>query len=184
MKRERTRAKCQCGCERLAYQNELVEVTIERATDKTLRQSKRVQRFEVLRACKESFEEELAMMYSLQVILEHWTPPARGDYWLIYFWLNPFYPWPAVLWRYWLRVGAALKIMRLQHAIYERSEKIKRGDKAGFQWVHDHAVRSAVLFGCPRFMQSFLARRFLIRAKRKEAKRGAEQAANLAVVEA
>lgn len=91
-------------------------------------------------------------MTALQVIVNTYPPAPQLKWWLINAWLNPFYPWPRNLLLWWRRVGAAIKVMRLQHAIHERVH--------GFEFARIKATRSAILFGAPRFMQGLLARWF------------------------
>jgi hypothetical protein len=141
----------------------MVEVSIDRAIDHTLRVSKTEKRFWVARECKEPFEEELGMLYLLEQLSRAWVPEPRGRWWLINFWLNPIRPWE-LLWRYWRRVGAARRVMRLQHAIYERNK--------GFAYARARAIQSAVMFACPRFLQGFLARRLTGRLQKIEAEMG------------
>lgn len=162
--------RCDCGCYREQYHSQLVVVTIEQAIDPSLRQTSTSQRFWVLRECKEKFEEELGMMVLLNQLVRAWPPPPKTRWWLINAWLNPLYPWPTRLRSWWRRVGAAKKVMQLQHAIYERPNKIRFGEKEGFERTRQKAMQSAILFGAPRFLQGFLANRFLIRAKRKASK--------------
>lgn len=162
MSRERTKQLCQCGCGVSEWPHKLVQVSIEQAVDISLRQTTTSRRFWVRKQCETAWTEELGMMVLLEQLIRAYPPPARSRWWLIYFWLNPFYPWPRVLRSWWCRVGAARKVLRLTHAIYERTK--------GFDYARDRAMRSAVLFGCPRFLQGFLAKRFLIRAKRRKAK--------------
>lgn len=161
---------CDCQCGRMAYHSQLVEVAIEQAIDISLRQAKTTKRFWVLRDCKEAFEEELGLMVLLNQLVRAYPPAAQTRWWLVNAWLNPFYPWPWLLRSWWRRVGAARKIMQIQHGIYVRPKQILLGPRAGFEWAHRHAMQSAILFGCPRFLQGFLAKRFLIRAKRRKAK--------------
>lgn len=158
--RERAKQVCDCGCGREVYHNQLVVVAIDTAIDETLRVSKTTKRFWVTRFCKVPFEEELGMMVLLEQLLRAWTPAPRSRWWLVNAWLNPFYPWPQNLYRWWRRVHAARRVMRLQHAIWERNK--------GFEYARARAMQSAILFGTPRFLQGFLARRFMGRLKRIE----------------
>ena len=148
----RQKVKCQCGCNREAYANQLTEVVVDVATDQTLRQAKTKQRFRVLRQCQKPFEEELGMMTCLQLIVNQWAPKPKT----LAQKLNVL----ATLDQWWLRIGAALKVMRLQHAIYERTR--------GFDYARQRALQSAILFGCPRFLQGFLSKRLLAAARRKD----------------
>lgn len=138
MKRSREQQVCGCGCGQLGYWSHMTEVKVEQATDESGRQTQLVKRFHVLYACRAPFEEELALMRHLALILQCYASKS-----------------------FWRRLPRIRQVTRCQHAIYARTH--------GFRWAHDHALRSALLFACPRFMQGFLARRFLIRAKRKEA---------------
>jgi hypothetical protein len=147
--------KCECGCGREAYYNQMTEVVVEEAIDESLRQAKTKKRFLVTRGCKKPFEEELGMMTCLQLIVNRWSPKPKT--------LAQRLNVPRTFVQWWQRVGGALKIMRLQHAIYERTK--------GFEYARIRATQSAILFGCPRFLQGVLARRFLAAAKRKEAAR-------------
>jgi hypothetical protein len=153
---------CDCGCGRKVYTNQLVEVTIESALDMTLRRTATTRRFWVTRACKEAYEEELGMMVLLQQLAEAWTPRRRTRWWLVRFWFNPATPYED-FYRWIRRVGAAKRVMMLQHAIHERNR--------GFEYARARAIQSAILFAVPqwpRFFQSFLARRFTVRLKRIE----------------
>lgn len=142
---------CECGCGKTAYYNQLVEVVVEQAVDKTLRQTEEKQRFLVLRACKKPFEEELGYMTLLLIIANKWAPTRKT-------WaqklnvLRTFDLWV-------MRIGQARQVMRLQHATYERTK--------GFEYARKRAWRSAVMFGCPRFIQGFVARQFLRKMKRE-----------------
>lgn len=139
---------CECNCGRSAYFNKMVEVVVERAIDHTLRQTQTAKRFLVLKQCKEPFEEELAMKFMLQQIAQAWQRKLPLSPWR---WVNPFHP--MLLFVNWIRrINAARRVMRLQHAIFERT--------LGFSYARKRAVNSAVLFGAPRWMQGFLARRF------------------------
>jgi hypothetical protein len=175
-KRERMKQVCDCGCKREVYHNQLVEVTVDRSIDETLRQAQTTKRFWVTRACKVPFEEELRLMMLLQILVEAYPPPAQTRWWLINAWLNPLYPWPRVLAVWWKRVGAARKVVRFQHAIHERNR--------GFEYAHTRAMQSGVLFACPRFMQGFMARKFLAKAKRQQAQEDATRPPNFSVVKA
>lgn len=159
-RRERTVRACQCGCGREVYANRLTEVTIDQALDKTLRISRTRKRFWVTRECKEAFEEELGMLHLLEQLARAWAPVPRSQWWLINFWLNPLYPWPRVFWSYCRRIRAGRRVMQLQHAIYERNK--------GFQYARARAIQSLIMFASPRFLQNFLARRFIGRLKRIE----------------
>lgn len=172
MARERMKVVCDCGCGREVYHNQLVEVTVETPVDETLRQAKTKKRFWVTPACQQPYQEELAMMHALMVITMKCAPQPRTRWWLVNAWLNPFYPWPRILYRWWLRVGASVRVMKLQHAIYERTK--------GFEYARERAMQSAILCACPRFMQGFLAKRYTIKAKRKQeaAKNGKERHAD------
>ncbi len=137
MKRSREKVVCQCGCDTPAYWSELTEIRVEQATDESARQTHLVKRFWVLRECKAPFEEELALMRNLTLILHVYAKKS-----------------------FWKRLTRVRQVTRCQHAIYERTH--------GFKFAHDHAMRSALLFACPRFLQGFLARRFLLKTKRKQ----------------
>jgi hypothetical protein len=162
MAKERMKVVCDCGCGREVYHNQLVQVIVETPVDETLRQAKTRQRFWVTRECEQPYKEELILMHKLMEITVHYAPRPRTRYWLINAWLNPFYPWPRHLRNWWRRVGGAVRVMKLQHAIYERTR--------GFDYARERALQSAVLCGCPRFMQGFLAKRYMLKAKKKEAK--------------
>jgi hypothetical protein len=163
-RRGRLKRTCDCGCGRRVYQNKLVQVTVDQAIDQTLRVSKTTKRFFVTADCAEPFEEELGMMVLLEQLIRAWTPDPRSRWWLVNAWLNPLYPWPKNIYRWWRRVGAARRVMRLQHAIYERNK--------GFAYARARALQSAIMFGAPRFVQGFLARRLTGRLKKIEAELG------------
>lgn len=152
-KRERAKRLCECGCNQWFHHSKLVAVSIEQATDISLRETKTAKRFFVGRPCEEAFTEELGLLVLLDQLLRAWAPHPKT--WVER--LNVF----RTMWTYWRRIGAARRVLRMTHVIYERTK--------GFEYAHDRAMRSAILFGCPRFMQGCLARRFLIRAKRKQA---------------
>jgi hypothetical protein len=158
-KREREQRLCDCGCGQKVYLNQLVRVTVDEAIDHTLRVSKTKSRFWVTRKCKEPFEEELGMMILLEQLVSAWTPPPRSRWWLVSFWMNPSRPW-VDLYRWWRRIGASRRVMQLQHVIWERNK--------GFAYARARAMQSAILFASPRFVQGFLARRFMGRLKRIE----------------
>jgi hypothetical protein len=168
MARERMKVVCDCGCGQVAYHSQLTQVIIETPVDETLRQAKTRKRFWVLRGCREAYEEELALMRSLMMITIHFAPKPPVRWGLVNAWLNPFYPWPRLLHAWWRRIGGAIKVMRIQHAIYIRPYQLRYGPKEGFQRAHDRALQSAILCGCPRFMQGFLAKRYMLKAKKKE----------------
>jgi hypothetical protein len=184
MARESKLVLCDCGCGQKVYHNQLVEVTVETPVDETLRQAKTKTRFWVTRKCKEPYEEELALMRSLMMITVHYAPKPSTRWWLVNAWLNPFYPWPRLLRDWWRRIGGAVKIMRIQHAIYIRPFQLRYGPKEGFQRAHDRALQSAILCGCPRFMQGFLAKRYLVKAKNREKEANAARPPEPTVVEA
>lgn len=153
---------CDCGCGRKVYQSQLVQVSIETALDMTLRQTTTSRRFWVTRACKEAYEEELGMMVLLQQLAEAWTPRRRTRWWLVRFWLNPVTPYED-FYRWIRRVGAAKRVMLLQHAIHERNR--------GFEYARARAIQSAIMFAVPqwpRWFQGFIARRFMLRLRRIE----------------
>lgn len=131
----------------------MTHVSITQALDA---EGKRLEhtRVHVARSCKDAYETELGLTKMLQVVARRWAPEPKT------FWqkANVF----RTLHQWWLRIGAAVEVMKNSHAINERTK--------GFEWARRHAIQSAVLFGCPRFMQGFLARRFLVRTKRREAK--------------
>jgi hypothetical protein len=167
----RMQIPCDCGCGKEVFNNQLVEVKIEQAIDRSLRKTVTSKRFWVTRECKEPFEQELAMKLLLQQLVEAWTPPARTRYYLINFWLNPARP-PLVL-RNWIRrMIAARKVMRLQHEIHERLH--------GFEYAKVRATNSSILFGAPRFMQGFLARRFTHRLQKAMERSKSEKNAHIA----
>lgn len=168
-RRGRVKRKCDCGCNQYFYANQLVQVTVDQAIDHTLRVSKTTQRFFVGRNCKEPFEEELGLMILLEQLIRAWTPEPRSRWYLINFWLNPFYPWPKALYRWWRRVGAARRLMRVQHAIWERNR--------GFEYARARALQSATMFGAPRFIQGYLARRYKGRLQKIEEAQTLAQAA-------
>lgn len=140
----RHRIQCGCGCGQFAWSNQMADVEIEQATDSTRRRT-RTNRVRVIRACKKPYEEELGLVKCLQVIVMRWASVPRKTFWQKLNFLR-------TLDDYWMRIGAAIKVLRLNHAIYERPK--------GFEWARRHAMRSAILMGCPRFMQGFLAKRF------------------------
>lgn len=152
--------KCDCGCGRMAYHSQLTMVTREHPVDDSLRQTATSRRFWVTRQCKKPFEEELVMMEGLNNLVKLYPPPARTRYWLINAWLNPFYPWPRLFRSWCRRVKQARKVMQLQHAIFERPK--------GFEYAHDRALKSALLFGCPGFMQNWLMKRFIAQAEKEK----------------
>lgn len=158
----RRRIKCQCGCGQTAYSNSMSEVKIEEPTDATMRQTRIIRRFKVLNECKAAFEEELGMQQLLRVIAIRWRPRPTTRLQRV----NLF----RTAWRYARRLKDAHRVMRLSHAIHERGRIIAMGKEAGFKWTRDHAIRTAALFGAPVFLQGFLNRRFLLRAKRRQAK--------------
>lgn len=153
-KRQRQKVACQCGCGEFGYYNQLEEVKIEQASDHARRQTKLTKRFFVLRKCKPLFEDELRLIKALQILNYIWVPKPKTFHQKCNVALT-LYNWCR-------RMGMARQVMRMVHAIDERTK--------GFDAAHDHAMRSSILFGAPRFLQGFLARRFLLRAKRKEAK--------------
>lgn len=157
---------CDCLCGRTAFHSQLKEVAIEQAIDPSLRQTATAQRFWVHPLCEKDFLDELGGMVLINQLVRAWTPPTRTRYWLIRFWFIPSHPW-SDLYRWWRRIGASVKVLRLQHAIYERPYKIRYGEIEGFARVRRKAMQSAILFGCPRFMQGFLYNRLMLRAKRK-----------------
>lgn len=147
---------CECGCGKEAYWNQLTEVVVEEAIDETLRQTQTKKRFFVLRQCKVAFEEELACMTHLQIIVRFWGGVALQRKTALQR-LNLIRTF--ILW--WKRIGAAVKVMKLQHAIYERTR--------GFEYARTRATQSAILFAAPRFSQGLLAKMFLRRAQKKAA---------------
>lgn len=163
---------CACGCGRLAFHSQLKQVTIEQATDITLRQTKTSKRFWVHRLCEEPFTEELGLMVLLEQLVRAYLPTPRSRWWLANFWLNPSRPYQ-LLRSWWRRVGAARKVMQIQHGIYVRPKKILLGEKAGFEWTKRHATQSAILFGCPRFLQNWLNLQMVRRANKRKAKEDA-----------
>jgi hypothetical protein len=160
---ERMKVACDCGCGRKAYHNQMVIVEAEQAVDREMRKAGMTKRFWVLRECREAFEEELALTVMLQKLVTVWAPPARGRWALVNAWLNPFYPWPRLLYNWIRRVNAARNVMRMQQAVWERTR--------GFDYAKVHATNSAILFGAPRFMQGFLAKRFSKRLAKAEQNR-------------
>lgn len=134
-------------------------VGVEAAVDETLRQTKTKRRFWVTRPCKKPFEEELGMMVLLEQLVTAWTPPRRSKWWLVRYWLNPSAPY-SDFYRWWRRVGGARRVMLLQHAIHERNR--------GFEYARARAIQSSILFASPRWLQSFLAHRFMLRLRRIE----------------
>jgi hypothetical protein len=158
-KREREQRRCDCGCGRVVYINQLVRVTVDEALDHTLRATKTKSRFWVTRQCKEPFQEELGLMVLLEQLVSAWTPRPRSRWWLVDFWMNPSRPWTD-LYRWWRRIGASRRVLRIQHCIWERNK--------GFAYARARAMQSAILFASPRFLQGFLARRFTRRLKRIE----------------
>lgn len=166
----RMKQLCDCGCGREVYHNQLKEIKVEEAIDETLRQSQTKARFWVTPQCVAPYTEELKLMTCLQIIVQAHPPSMQTRYWLINAWLNPFYPWPRILRSWWRRVGGALRVMKLQHAIWERTK--------GFDYARTRAKQSAVLFGAPRFMQGFLARRYTKRLAAQNKKPGDGAAAS------
>lgn len=134
----------------------LVEVV--EAKDETLRETKVRKRWRVTPKCKKPFEGELQMLEMLKLYTIRWRPRAKTRWQKVNV-IGTFFSWCK-------RLGAARQVMRLNHTIYERTR--------GFGWARRHAIKSAILFGCPRFMQGFLSRRFLLRARRKQAKEAAD----------
>jgi hypothetical protein len=170
---DRMKVICDCGCGGMAYHSQMVVVEAEQAIDKSLRRTTTSKRFWVLRDCKEPFEEELAMTILLRQLATAWVPKPQKKLWLINAWLNPLYPWPLHLFNFIRRVNAARKVMRLQHAVWERTR--------GFEYARTRAMNSALLFGAPRFMQGFLARRLTRRLAKAEALRNKKAASEKTV---
>ena len=155
---DRLKVVCDCGCQGTAYHNQMVQVEAEEAVDKDLRKTGTTRRFWVLRECREAFEHELALTIMVRKLAQVWAPPPVKRWWLLNAWLNPLYPWPWIFYNWIRRINAARQILRMQHAIWERTR--------GFEYAKVHAINSAVLFGAPRFMQGFLARRFTARLRK------------------
>lgn len=146
----------------MAYMSKMTEVLIEEPTDASMRQTKIIRRFRVIKECARPFEEELGMQQFLKVITIRWRPRQKTPLQR----LNLI----RTAWRYARRVNDARRVMRLTHAIHERGRMIAMGERDGFKWSKDHSIRTAVLFGAPVFLQGFLNRRFLLRARRRQAK--------------
>jgi hypothetical protein len=147
----------------------MVVVEIEQAIDNDLRKTGTKKMFWVLPKCRKQFEIELALTILVQKTAQAWAPPARGKWWLVNAWLNPYYPWPRLLYNWIRRISVARQIMRMQHAIWERTR--------GFEYAKIHATNSAILFGAPRFMQGFLARRMMQRLKAAKEKSSLDEKA-------
>jgi hypothetical protein len=161
---DRMKVVCDCGCGGKAYHSQMVTIETEQAIDKDLRKTGTTKRFWVLPKCREPFERELALTVMVQTMSKAWAPPPVTRWWLLNAWFNPLYPWPKHLINWIRRLNAARQVMKMQHAIWERTR--------GFEYAKVHATNSAILFGAPRFMQGFLARRFTKRlraAKEKSA---------------
>lgn len=156
MKREARVVQCGCGCGKQFHTSQLTTVEICQALDA---EGKRTQLTRVIvgRACKEPYEIEMGLLKMLQVVSRRWAPKPK-TFWQRVNVFGTFHQWIQ-------RIGAAVEVMKTVHAINERNK--------GFEWAKRHAVQSAVLFGCPRFMQGFLSRRFLLRAKRRKDKEDA-----------
>jgi hypothetical protein len=89
------------------------------------------------------------MMVLLEQLIRAWTPDPRSRWWLVNAWLNPLYPWPKNLYRWWRRIGACRRVMRLQHAIYERNKGFAYA-RARADAIGDHVRLPAVRPGLPR----------------------------------
>lgn len=160
---------CACGCGRKAFHSQLVEVTIEHAVDASLRQTKKGSGFWVTMACREPFEQELGLMILLKQLVQAYTPKPRSRWYLVNFWLNPIRPYQ-LLRSWWRRVGAACRVMQIQHGIWERPKQMLLGREKGFEWTRRHALQSAILFGAPRFLQNWLNLQMVRRAEKRKAK--------------
>lgn len=163
---------CECGCGRMAFHSNLKAVTIEQATDISLRETRTAKRFWVHRECEEAYTQELGLMVLMEQLVRAYLPERRSRWWLVRFWFDPSRPYQ-ILYHWWRRVGAARKVMQLQHGIFIRPKQILLGQEAGFVWVKRHALHSALLFGCPRFAQEFLNRRLIRGANKRKAREDA-----------
>jgi hypothetical protein len=136
--------RCECGCGKELYFNQLVLLEVQEASDKTLRKTKTHRRFFVTPQCREPFTDELALMEILQALARAWAPKKKTVFQELNI-VGTFINWCR-------RMSAARQVLRIQHGIWERTK--------GFDYARKRALRSAFLFGCPRFMQGFLAKRF------------------------
>src|ERR1700747_3159403 len=109
----RKKMACEWGCGKSAYFNQLTEVVIEEAIDRSIRQTVTSKRFLVLPKCKEAFEHELGMKLILQHLVVAWVPKKKSFAQQ----LNV----PLTLFNWLRRLAAARQVMRLQHAIHERN---------------------------------------------------------------
>lgn len=161
------KVKCQCGCGREVYPNQLTEVKVEIAKDQTLRETTN-KRWIVTRGCAQAFESELELLEVLKAIVLRWRPRQKT------FWQRANFLRTLDLW--WMRIGAARNVMRLNHEIYVRTK--------GFEWARRNAIQSALLFGAPRFLQEFLAGQFIAQFKRRKARDAARPPATPRPLEA
>lgn len=135
---------CMCGCGGKAYHSQMVTVEVEQAIDHDIRKTGTTKRFWVLPKCRKPFEEELALTIILQKLVKAWAPKPL-KWWQVTH-------WPLCLANWIRRIAMARRVMRLQYGIWARTK--------GFEYARMHATNSALLFGAPRFMQGWLARRF------------------------
>lgn len=106
----RKQVNCECGCKTPSYFNQLEEVTVEAATDETLRDTKVVKRFFVRHECAEPFRDELALMQLLHLLV---TQATRD-------------PW-------WRRIARARKVAQFQFAIHERTRGVEYASRKSKQ---------------------------------------------------
>lgn len=147
---ERMKQQCDCGCGGADYHNRLATVEAEEAIDGNIRQTRTAKRFWVLRECREPFERELGLMIMLEKLVRAWAPKPKTFLQRLNV-PRTFYWWCR-------RVAVARQVMRIQHAIHERTR--------GFEYAKVRALSSALLFGAPRFMQGLLAWLFIRRLRR------------------
>ena len=142
--------QCECGCGGEGFFNQMTEIVVEEAIDRTMRQTVTSKRFLVLPKCKKPFEEELGMKLILQHLVVAWVPKTKT--------LSQRLNLPLTFYNWCRRIAVARQVIRLQQAIHERNY--------GFEYAKVRAINSGVLFGAPRFMQGFLARRFTARLRK------------------
>lgn len=141
---------CDCGCGQEGWHNQMTKVEVEQAVDQSLRTTGTIKTFWVLFGCRKDFERELGMKFVLQGLVNAWAPKRKT--------LLQRLNFPLTFCNWCTRIVVAKKVMQLQHEIHERNY--------GFEYAKTRATNSAVLFAAPRFLQGFLARRFVGRLKK------------------